>query len=293
MRILIIGGSGFLRSEMSKRLLSDGNEVRSLSRGISSLTGINVFHGDISVPTSYREMISSWQPEIVIQGAWVTEQKSYRESPNNELYYKSTLNLAEHCFRSNTKHFIGLGSSAEYGHQEDPCDAAVTKPNPQDSYGKHKLSTFERLRELANSYSGKLIWARIFQPYGPGQDNSRLLPSSLRKLASWEKVSIHNTEVVLDWKSSRDIASSLAYVIDHDLPEIVDIGISIGISVGEVIRKLSILIGADSNLVSFSPGLSPSQCRLKLVVSQNSPILKDGWAPQDNLDSGLVWTLSL
>lgn len=293
MKVLVVGGTGFLGSEIAKRLHEDGRIVRSLNRKHSSSLEINQFLGSMSQPDSYREMISKWEPEIVIQSAWVTDQKTYRDSPSNRMYAQNTLELAEHCFRANTKHFIALGSSAEYGHPQEPCDAVSTKLDPRDSYSEYKLWTSERLRELANNYSRKFTWVRIFQPYGPDQDSARLIPSAARALAANREISISNPDTVLDWISARDVASAMAYTIDNDLPETIDIGTSIGTSVIEILKKVAALIAADPNLIMYNSSDGRPQGAYKLVVSNNSPLLKSGWTPQDNLSTGLSWAMSL
>lgn len=293
MKVLVIGGTGFLGSEIATKFQADGKIVRSLNRSFSPALNIEQFIGDISQPDSYKKLITQWEPEVVIQSAWVTEQESYRDNPSNKLYAQNTLELAEHCFQADTKHFIALGSSAEYGFPKEPCNASSTRTNPQDIYGSYKLWASERLRELADEYSRKISWVRIFQPYGPNQDSTRLIPFAANKLAANETISINNPNTVLDWITSRDVANALAYTVDHDLPEIIDIGTSIGTPVIEMLRKVALLVDADPSLILDNSSANTTPDPYELVVSKNSPLFESGWKPQDSLTTGLSWALSL
>lgn len=293
MKVLVIGGTGFLGSEIATKFQTDGKVVKSLNRRFSTTLNIEQFIGDISQPGSYKKLIAQWEPEIVIQSAWVTEQESYRDDPSNRAYAQNTLELAEHCFQANTKHFIALGSSAEYGLPKESCNASLTKTEPQDAYGTYKFWTSERLRELADKYSRKITWVRVFQPYGPNQDSARLIPFAASKLAANEIISINNPNTVLDWITSRDVANALAYTVDHNLPEIIDIGTSIGTPVIEMLRKVALLVDADPNLILDNSSADTTPDPYELVVSKSSPLFKSGWKPQDNLTTGLSWALSL
>ncbi len=288
MKILVVGGSGFLGSEIVQRLSEDGHQVRSLNRR-RSLLDVDQWIGDIGQPASYNNLISDWKPEVVIQAAWVTDQLSYRDSPLNRQYARNTLNFAEHCFQSETEHFIALGTSAEYGRPSQPCNASTTLGLPLDLYGAEKLWTSEEMKKISLDYETRFSWARIFQPYGQNQDPNRLIPSAAQNFKTGKKFTTQNSENILDWITSRDVARAVAYILKHELPEMVDIGTSVGTSVGKVLDKVAEQCGVDENYIENTATEDP----LVLVVDRNSPLLAHGWKPKDDLCSGLSWALSL
>ncbi len=293
MKVLIFGGTGLLGSQIALRLQANGETVRCVNRKISPNLKVDQYLGDIFRRSSYRDLVSSWEPDIVVQCAWITDQESYRNDPSNRLYAQNTIDLAEHCFRSNTKHFFGLGSSAEYGTPEKPCNAATSKPDPQDLYSEEKVRTNEGLRELAEKYSRRLTWGRVFQPYGRQQDPARLIPLAARKLTANEEITINNPNTVLDWISSRDVASAVSYALNHELPEVIDIGTSVGISIIDVLHEVAKLVAADPTLIHYKSPNRIEGTTQQLVVSEDSPLLQNGWRPQDNLSEGLAWALSV
>lgn len=292
MKVLVIGGSGFLGTEIVNELGRQGHEVKSMNRNFSLTLRSEQIVADICNPESYQKEISTWKPEVVIQGAWVTGQSIYRESPLNEQYVTDTLKLAEFCFQSETRHFLVLGSSAEYGVPKEPCNTLSTPTAPTDLYGISKLQTLERLTELAQKYSQRLSWARIFQPYGRNQDSARLIPHAAAELSVGKTVKVSSPFTVLDWISSRDVASAVTFAVQNSLHPIFDIGTSIGSSVLQVLQEVANLLDADPRLLEIDANSASVKNQFTLVVDKNSPLFTAGWRPQDDLHSGLTWALS-
>lgn len=292
MKILVVGGTGFLGSQIVQRLSEDGHQMRSLSRR-QSLLDVEQWIGDVDQPDSYKDLISDWKPEVIIQAAWVTDQLSYRDSALNRTYARNTLNLAKHCFQSEAHHFVALGTSAEYGRPSQPCNASTTPSVPLDSYGAEKLWTLEEMKKIALNYETRFSWARIFQPYGQKQDPNRLIPAAAKKFRAGKKFTTQSSENVLDWITSRDVAGAVSYIIKHDLPEVLDIGTSLGTSVGQVLNEVAQQCGVDDSYVEKTVTEDPLEEPLVLVVDRNSPLLAHGWKPKDDLVSGLSWAVSL
>lgn len=293
MKVLVVGGGGFLGSEIVKDLVENGHDVKSLGRHISHTIKCEQIVADLASPDSYENELSTWQPEVVIQSAWITSQKIYRMSPLNSEYVGATLKFAEKCFQSETQHFLVLGSSAEYGVPTEPCNARSTPVVPVDLYGISKLRTLESLGEIAGEYSRRLSWARIFQPYGRNQDLARLIPQAVGELRVGKSVKVGNPNTILDWISSRDVASALTYALKNPLDTVFDIGTSKGNSVIQVLQSLAILLDADLQLIEGVTNPLSASKQFTMVVSKTSPLLEAGWRPQDDLNSGLQWTLSL
>jgi len=292
MKVLVAGGGGFLGAEMITNLIESGFEVKSFGKRISSTIYCEQVIADITNPDSYQKLLSTWKPEVVIQAAWVTDQKTYRMSPLNSEYMDATLRFAEQSYLSNTEHFLALGSSAEYGIPTEPCNALTTPAKPVDEYGTAKLQTLVKLQEMAEKFSSKLSWARIFQPYGPNQDSARLLPFAKEELLAGKNVKVARPNMILDWISSRDVASALTYAIRNPINQVFDVGTSIPTSVIQALRTLATLLNVNSDLLENDSKESSQDEQFLMVVSKDSPLFKAQWSPQDDLISGLKWTLS-
>ena len=148
MKVLVVGGNGFLGKEIYRELIDNGHDVFGMGRSANLSRDKNWISADIGRPNTYRSFLSDWQPEVVVQSAWVTAQKTYRQSAENLRYASETLQFAKDCLQTGTYHFVGLGTSAEYGIQKDLCNAAKTKPTPVDLYGLKKFETLLELQGL-------------------------------------------------------------------------------------------------------------------------------------------------
>lgn len=290
MRVLVVGG-GFLGAEIVSNLIESGFEVRKLSRNVSSNFPCEQIIADMQNPDSYSKVLSSWLPEIVIQTAWITNKETYRTSPLNSAYMRSTVKFAELSYLSGVQHFLILGSSAEYGNPTEPCNALTTPAKPIDVYGTKKLHTLQKLMKMSEKFSSRLSWARIFQPYGRNQDLARLIPYATRKLVAGQSFEVTNPNLILDWISSRDVASALTFAIKNSMDQVFDVGTSRPISVLEVLQTLAKILNVDSQLLNVDCNAPSSHRLFPVVVSKDSPLLRAKWRPKDDLISGLNWTL--
>lgn len=290
MRVLVIGGNGFIGSEVTRNLQSAGINVKTMSRNISSSIDVEQFIGDLHDPESYVGILQTWKPQVVIQSAWVTDQDAYRASEENDAYKSGTIHFAENCFKYNVEHFIGLGSCAEYGQTQLNCIAGSTPTQPMDNYSRAKVEASNALVSLASEYSSRLTWARIFQPYGRHQDSKRLVPKALSVIRNSQTIHLKYPNSILDWISTRDIASAIEYCISKPTEEVVDIGTTIGTSVLDLMYSQCKVVGADENLVTYERNTNEVG-EIELVAGKDSPLLKRGWSPADNLISGLSWTI--
>jgi len=292
MKVLVAGGGGFLGTQITTSLIKNGFEVKTLGRNISPTIDCEQIVADITHLDSYNKSLLTWKPEVVIQAAWVTKQKTYRTSPLNSDYMDATLRFAERSYLSGAQHFLSLGSSAEYGIQFEPCNASVTNAAPIDTYGITKLQTLEKLIEISAKFSSRFSWARIFQPYGPNQDSERLLPFATQKLLAGNNVKVTNPHAILDWISSRDVASAITFAIKNPILRTFDVGASQPISVIQALRTLVEILDVNPELLNFE-STSPSEDEpSSMVVSKESPLFKAKWSPQDDLISGMKWTFA-
>ena len=135
-----------------------------------------------------------------------------------------------------------------------------------------------------------MTWARIFQPYGPRQDKDRLIPYLIHSLKSGARIQLGDTSSIHDWITTRDIASAISWVINHQVSMEVDVGTTFGSTNVEILKELEELLGNSTQWKEFAT-LKYGANELS-IVGEDSPLLKSGWAPLDSLHTGLEWVLS-
>ncbi len=287
MKVLIIG-NGFIARAIIAELESEGHELLVFSRTSKSNIDCKQIEGDIFDPDSFFQALK-WQPQVIINTAWITTHGKYLEDASNFSYSHFTITLAEHVAKLSIEHLIVLGTCAEYGSQSVASSAGFTKLNPQSLYAKQKVLAFRSAAEIMANSESRFSWVRVFQPYGPGQDCNRLVPYLIQSIKSDQKINLIDTTSIRDWITTRDIASAISWIMRNPAPIELDIGTSFGYTNVQLLRHLGMLMGASDQLKRMADQVS-TNIQVS-VAGKNSPLFVNGWKASDTLDQGLEWVL--
>ena len=287
MKILVIG-NGFIATSIIQRLGSEGHELLVFSRTISERIHNEQVLGDIFNFEDFLKTLS-WKPQIIIHTAWITTPSIYRNDPSNLKYADFTSELARYVRNSDIEHLVILGTCAEYGHQSGPSTAGITRLSPNTLYAEQKVAAFNAVNEMLQESDTRLTWARVFYPYGPIQDQKRLIPKLIRALKNGVPIQLDDTSSIYDWITVRDISSAISWIINNQVPTEIDVGTSIGFTNLELLTTLEELLQTTNQIpthVEHIIGLNEV-----FVASKKSPVFISGWLPKDSLTSGLEWLL--
>jgi nucleoside-diphosphate-sugar epimerase len=116
-----------------------------------------------------------------------------------------------------------------------------------------------------------------------------LIPYLIKSLRNNEKIHLTDTVSILDWVTTRDIASAISWTIKNQTPTEIDIGTTIGYTNDELLQNLENFLETPLNLRQSSH-IFPVNA-IKVLVSGESPLFVSGWRPSDSLSSGLKWVL--
>ena len=182
MRVLITGASGFIGKPLSKKLSKLGCEVLGLTRSIplENQNSIDWLESNLSSPSSYRDRVELFQPEVLIHLAWqdipdFSVDKSIMNL-NHSLEFLSFVAQLGSC-----KKILISGSCLEYGKVHGECkDTDKVLPNNYFTLAKNSLHLW--IEAIAKEKSISLGWFRLFYVFGPGQRKESLIPSILNHL---------------------------------------------------------------------------------------------------------------
>ena len=288
MKILVIG-NGFIAKSIIQRFESEGHEILVFARTLNIEILNQQVLGDIFDFEDFLKTLS-WVPQIVVHTAWVTTPAIYRNDLSNHKYAQFTSDLAKCLVHTNVEHLIVLGTCAEYGHQSEPSTAGVTKLFPNTLYARQKVAAFNATKKFLQESSVRLTWARIFYPYGPNQDQKRLIPHLIHSLKNGDLISLTDTLSIHDWITTRDIASAISWVTENVVPMEIDVGTTFGFTNVEILKHLEELLGSTTQWTKFTSQTTGGND--VSIVGKESPLLKSGWLPSDSLNTGLEWVLS-
>lgn len=178
MRCLVTGGSGFLGSALTRRLVRWGHQVAVLSRDprpwrLEDVRGsIAILQGDLRDPV--RALEGATAPDVVFHLAW--EKSNRRMDADDSVHFDvnlpATLALLAWLEERRVPRFVGLGSCLEYGRFAIPTyEDAVCEPNT--AYGAAKLAAGRAALAARTSAA----WVRPFWTYGPADAATHLIPA--------------------------------------------------------------------------------------------------------------------
>jgi len=288
MKILVIGGNGFLGSAIVKSLSSAGHQIFLIGRKTDKQSPHTFFRIDFFQEEVSTKLLESIQPDVVIQAAWITNKTDYRVSNQNIEYSNATRNILLNCLLTGVPHFIGIGSCAEYGNTNFNCNAATSPLLAHDRYAQEKIKTFNSLSKISANTASNFTWVRIFQPYGIGQDPSRFLPSLIRSSIYGEHLSIDQPNAISDWISKSDVGDAFNFIIENQILGAVDVGSGVGTSNIELVEVIASLTGKAPNIRINTLEAEPTG----LVMDQLSPLKLLGWANSKTLKAGIEEILS-
>jgi dTDP-6-deoxy-L-talose 4-dehydrogenase (NAD+) len=287
MKVLVIG-NGFIAGPVIHKLESEGHQVLIFARTYKSGIKSNQIIGDFLNFNDFAPVLK-WKPQVIVHTGWVTAHGRYPEDPLNYLYSEFTIKLARYIVSTNIEHLIVLGTCAEYGLQSAPSVAGVTQLDPSSLYAMQKVHAYKECSKILAAANIRFSWARIFQPYGLNQDSKRLIPYLIKSIKLGKQIELKDSTTILDWITTRDIASAITWIIGNISPTEVDIGTSVGYSNLDLLRHLESSLGNSIQWKRFtSQTLKAPHVSL---VGKDSPLLKLGWRPSDNLSQGLEWVL--
>jgi nucleoside-diphosphate-sugar epimerase len=207
----------------------------------------------------YQHAVSPAQPlppalagrrfEAVMLLAWPVDPATYLESPANLGAMAATLALAEAVLAAGCPRVVGVGTCAEYapampGRSLLEDDALA----PASLYAACKVATHTVLDRLCRQSDATCTWARIFNPFGPGEPPQRLLPSLVATLAGGGEFPAGSGSQIRDYIHVSDVAAALARLLDGGLPGAVNVCSGRGVRLADLMLAAAAACGASDRV---------------------------------------------
>jgi UDP-glucose 4-epimerase len=294
MKVLILGGNGFIGSHLVDRLLCEGHAVRVFDkyeeRYRRPLADVDYRTGDFG----NRGLLADALQDIdtVFHLISTTLPKTSNDDPAFDVQSNviETLFLLEQCAaRKNVKVVFVSSGGTVYGKPRQLPIPEASPTEPECSYGITKL-TIEKYLALYNHLHGldyRIV--RPSNPFGPRQNPDGIqgaIPVFLGRVARDEPIEIWGDgEVVRDYLYVEDFVDGLYRAACADVPErIFNIGSGRGHSLNEIVASIRTVTGRPVRVV-HRQGRSFDVPQIYLDVSRAAEWL--GWHPATSLDDGI------
>jgi UDP-glucose 4-epimerase len=173
-KILLVGATGFIGSQLAEFIVNQGHELIISVRKSSKLEKLkhlkfSAIELDFTNIDSMAQMIKSVKPDYVINNAGVTKSKTQEGYDVVNVNY--AVNLAKACVQANIdfKKYVFMSSIAAHGpadFQNEDILRIDQKPHPVTMYGVSKLRAEKELREIEGL---PYLFLRPTIVYGPNE----------------------------------------------------------------------------------------------------------------------------
>ena len=299
MKILVVGGAGYIGSVCAELLLDQGHGVTifdNLSEGHRRALDprAEFVEGDLVDRQLIEKTLSKQQPDAVMHFAANALVGESMQNPSK--YFRNNiangLNLLDAMITAGVEKIIFSSTCAIFGPPERvPIDEAMT-PRPINPYGESKLAFEKILRWYGEIHGLKFVSLRYFNAAGAsakfGEDHrveTHLIPNILKvALGQKPNVEIFGTDYetpdgtcIRDYIHIVDLARAHILALSATRGDFYNLGTGGGASVRDVIDSCSKITGRNIDIVEKPrrPGDPP-----RLIASSEKIKRELGWQPQ-------------
>lgn len=214
MKILVTGSSGFLGSNIVKKLQEiNGLDLILTTRSLKEVSKKKFLFDfkDLDFESNLFEYFG--KPDIVLHCAW-EKVKEINEIKHMDSQVFLHMRFIENMVKNGAKKIVILGSCFEYGKQNGEVNEEQC-PTPNTPYASAKDYLRRYVEFLQFDYSFDFQWLRIFYVYDENGESGSNIISSLKKsvLNGDSNFDMSKGEQELDFIEVKDLSNLIVKVI--------------------------------------------------------------------------------
>lgn len=294
MRVLVLGGNGFIGSHIVDELLLAGHEVsifdRSLKIGQSPIPSVEYFYGNFSDGTRLADSLHG--VDVVVHSISSTTPSTSNLDPLSDIQNNlvSTVKLLQLMLANNIKRIIYISSGGVvYG---SPTSNPVPETHALDpicSYGVIKVATEMYLKMYAHLFGLQPMIIRPSNVYGPRQGNYGIqgsIATFMRQAFNNKKISIWGDGTVKrDYLFVTDLAKLCRLVIDKGATGVLNAGCGAALSLNEILDLIRVEMKKDLK-VEYFPSRVFDVKEIALDITRAQKMFD--WLPSVTIQQGLA-----
>ena len=203
---LLTGASGFIGSNLLRKLVQKNEQVHIILRKKSNTWRINdilhkvkIHFSDLSKYTEVLKIVQKTKPTVIYHlasfGAYPFQVDTDKILKVNVM---GTWNLLHALLKHEYKLFVNTGSSSEYGYKDKPMKETDIL-EPASYYAVSKCAQTHLCFNLAKNFNKPIVTLRPFSVYGPYEEPTRFMPTLLKSLYLGERMSLTSPDTVRDF----------------------------------------------------------------------------------------------
>lgn len=299
MKVLVIGGTGFLGKHLVRRLvLDDAMTVRTYGRRQPPIPSTAEYlYGDLTDRQRLRTALSGI--DCVFHFAWTSVPQTSNEDPQADVQANlvASIGLLDACRDAGVRMVVFPSSGGTvYGNAPDPhAPDENSLTDPISSYGISKLSVEKYLALYWHMHGLDYRILRISNAYGEGQQAERpqgLIGIALRKAAAGGVLTVLGSgSMTRDYVYAGDVVDCCVAAAQTPLggsaPRVFNVGSGKAVSINDVLGVISAVTG-QALKVEYRPARS---CDVEHATLNTDRVRETlGWSPKTSLNEGIART---
>ncbi|MCK4558743.1 MAG: SDR family NAD(P)-dependent oxidoreductase [Calditrichia bacterium] len=309
-RALVTGAGGFIGSHLVAELVRKNYDVIAFLHYSSRssfdnldffskdiLDKIHIVRGNIEDKTSIKKAINGVDTVFNL-AALISIPYSY-VAP--ESYVKTnilgTLNILQTCLEEQVSKVIHTSTSETYG---TAIYTPIDEKHPlqgQSPYSASKIGADKIVESFFKSYDLPAAIIRPFNTYGPGQSARAIIPTIITQALTTtdKKIELGLLSPIRDLTYVEDTVNGFIKIAENDdtVGKVINIGAGVGISIGDLAKKIIGLIDPKIEISYDEERERPPKSEVMELTCDNTLAreLLD-WNPQYTIDAGLKKTIA-
>ena len=294
---VVLGGSGFIGTNLCRRLLASGHRVRAFGRHCrfpDKLRGVEWYQGDFSDPDSVAAAIETFDFVFHLVHGAMPQAANLAMAADVQRNVIPSITLLELCSKLGVRRVIFSSSGGTiYG-----CPAQIPTPevaptDPICAYGISKLAIEKYLTLHEHLYSLDFRVLRIANPFGPFQipwKGQGFIAAAVSRALSGQPIEIWGDgSVVRDFVFVDDVVDAFeAAMTDTSNTRVFNIGTGEGRSLTDVIAAIERLLDVKLS-IKWARGRSLDIPISVLAIDRAREVLE--WEPKTSFETGLAMTM--
>lgn len=301
-KILVTGATGFVGSNLVRRLISNGHDIHILTRNLSNkwrlidcFSDLHNHTVDLLKQEELKGLMNKIEPDAIFHLA-TSGMYGGVSRPDAEVIETNllgTVNLINACNDIDYKCFVNTGSSSEYGPKKEPMKETDIC-EPINFYGISKCAATLYGQSIAQTNDKPIIGLRLFSPFGPFDDKSRLITYAITNALQNKPLLLGNPTAVRDYIYIEDVLDVYLQSIEIASGlkgEVFNVGSGSQTTVTYIVNKIIEITDSKSEIKgnSFSRRAHDTE---KWEANIEKISRSFNWRPKYHIDDGIRQTIS-
>lgn len=293
-RLLVVGGTGFVGSNLCRHAVAAGLDVTALSKRPPEqpLDGVTHRVGDLADRGALAGALGDAAFEYVVNCGGYVDHRGLLDGGREVItdHFEGTQNLIEVLDRDQLERFVNIGSSDEYGSAPAPQSEELREA-PISPYSLAKVASTHLLQMLGRTASFPGVTIRLFLTYGPGQATNRFLPQIIRGCLANESFPASEGEQLRDLTHIDDVAAGVLRALETPAADgrVLNLASGVPVRIRDVVEQVRAICGGGQPRYGEIPYRPGESMTLWADATAAREVL--GWRPRLDLKAGLAATI--